>query len=106
MTASLLLRASHRVVVAAAAASLLSAFALLATPVAQAKLPPPSAEAQAKAAEAAARTAWSNKVEGYKLCMSQDKVVARYAAERRLAGKPVPAAVQTPLCSDPGPFSK
>ena len=104
MTDSLPLRATHRVAVALAVASLLSAFALLQAPVAQAKLPPPPAEAQAKAAQAAARSAWSNKVANYQLCVSQDKVVARYLAERRSAGKPVPTAAEPPPCSDPGPF--
>jgi hypothetical protein len=61
-----------------------------------AKLPAPSDEAKAKAAEAAAKTAHAGKVDGYKLCKSQDKVAARY----RKSGKPV----ATPPCADPGPF--
>ncbi len=61
-----------------------------------AKLPAPNDEAKAKAAEAAAKTAHAGKVDGYKLCKSQDKVAARY----RKSGK----AMATPPCADPGPF--
>ena len=44
-----------------------------------AKLPAPdlSDEAKAKAAEAAAKTAWSGKVAGYQLCKSQDKAASQ-----------------------------
>lgn len=45
---------------------------------ASARLPAPSPEAAAKAAEAAAKTAWAGKVDNYKLCLSQDKVAAHY----------------------------
>ncbi|AGU51286.1 hypothetical protein VAPA_1c42100 [Variovorax paradoxus B4] len=78
----------------------------LAAPAAWAKLAPPPAtpEAKAKAAEAAAKTAWSGKVDTYKLCQAQDRVVARYRASATTAGKPVPAAPATPPCADPGPF--
>ena len=81
---------------------------LAAAPVALAKLPPPPAptpEAKAKAAEAAAKTAWSGKVDAYKLCLSQDRAAEKYRASATAAGKQVPAAVQTPPCSDPGPFA-
>ena len=43
-----------------------------------AKLPPPSDEAKAKAAEAAAKAAHGGKVAAYKLCQAMDKVAARY----------------------------
>jgi len=79
----------------------------LAAPAAWAKLPPPPAtpEAKAKAAEAAAKTAWNAKVDAYKLCQAQDRVVAKYRASAASAGKPVPTAVvATPPCTDPGPF--
>lgn len=72
--------------------------------VAAAKLPPPSDEAKAKAAEAAAKAAHAGKVDGYKLCMSMDKVAARYQAESKKAGKDVKPATGTPPCADPGPF--
>ena len=41
-----------------------------------AKLPPLSDEAKAKAAEAAAKAAWTDKVGAYQLCQSMDKVAA------------------------------
>ena len=56
--------------------------------VAAAKLPPLSPEAQAKAAETAAKAAWSGKVDAYKLCQAQDRVVAHY---RRTAPNAAPA---------------
>ena len=71
---------------------------------AMAKLPPVSDEAKAKAAEAAAKTAWSDKVAGYQLCQSQDRVAATYLTQARAAGKSVQPAT-TPACADPGPFS-
>ncbi len=68
-----------------------------------AKLPPLSDEAKAKAAEAAAKTAHNGKVDNYKLCLSMDKVAARYFAESAKAGKPV-TRPDAPACADPGPF--
>jgi hypothetical protein len=79
----------------------LSAVALAGT--AAAKLPPPSDEAKAKAAEAAAKTAHGNKVADYKLCLSMNDVAAKYAAAQKKAGKPVTPS-PTPPCADPGPF--
>ena len=76
--------------------------ALCATAIA--KLPAPSPEAKAKAAETAARSAWTAKADGYKLCMVQDQVAAKYRASATAAGKPVPTALATPPCADPGPF--
>jgi len=77
---------------------------LLAAGSAMAKLPALSDEAKAKAAEAAARTAWSDKVAAYQLCQSMDRVAAGYLERARAAGKPV-QPVPTPPCSDPGAFS-
>ena len=65
-----------------------------------AKLPAPSDEAKAKAAETAAKAAHTGKVEGYLLCKSQDKVAAQYRKSAKAAGKPV----AMPPCADPGPF--
>jgi hypothetical protein len=79
----------------------LSAASVAAT--AAAKLPPPSDEAKAKAAEAAAKTAHGNKVADYKLCLSMNDVAAKYAAAQKKAGKPV-NPTPTPPCADPGPF--
>ena len=82
----------------AVAISTLSPFAL-------AKLPPPSDEAKAKAAEAAAKTAHGNKVADFQLCKSMEKVAARYQAEAGKSGKAVNKPTDTPACADPGPFA-
>ncbi len=78
------------------------ALAALYTTVVLAKLPAASDEAKAKAAEAAVKTAWSDKVDAYLLCKSQDKVAAGYLATHKSAAKP---AAALPACVDPGPFS-
>ncbi len=79
-----------------------------------AKLPGLSDEAKAKAAESAAKTAWSGKVDGFLLCKSQDKIAAKFkntkAAEKEAkpVAKPVSKdakpAVAAGACTDPGPF--
>jgi hypothetical protein len=71
---------------------------------AAAKLPPPSEEAKAKSAEAAAKAAWAGKVSSFALCRSMDRVAARYIAEAKSAGKTV-TPVETPPCVDPGPYT-
>lgn len=78
---------------------LLSLFAL--SGMALAKLPAPSDEAKAKAAEAAAKTAHGDKVAAYQLCKSREKVAAHYYKTK---GKGKPAAASTPACEDPGPY--
>ena len=75
---------------------LLGARARALSAAAVAKLPAPSDEARAKAAEAAAKTAWSGKVDAYLLCKAQDKTVA-YVKKTR-------AATPATACVDPGPF--
>jgi hypothetical protein len=70
-----------------------------------AKLPAPSDEAKAKAAEAAAKTTWTTNVGNYQLCKSQDKVAAAYYAEAKKAGKPTQPPASAPACADPGPFA-
>lgn len=72
--------------------------------VVSAKLPPPSDEAKAKAAEAAAKTAHADKVAAYQLCRSMNKVAAEYFAEAKKAGQQTKAPLPTPPCADPGPF--
>jgi hypothetical protein len=57
-----------------------------------AKLPPPSDEAKAAAAETAAKAAWADKVGAYKLCLSQDRVADGYSKSGKASA---PAAVQT-----------
>ncbi len=63
---------------------------------ATAKLPAPSDEAKAKAADTQAKTAHGAKVAAYQLCLSQDKVVAKFADKTR--------AVPAEPCANPGPF--
>lgn len=78
-----------------AGAALVSASAL-------AKLPAPAPlddAGKAKAAEAAAKTAWAGKVEGFQLCRSMEKV----AAHTQKNGK-TKEATTTPACADPGAF--
>ena len=69
-----------------------------------AKLPPPSDEVKAKAAEAAARAAWSGKVDAYLFCKSQDKVAAHYYKTAKSANKDTKPAKETPPCAEPGLF--
>ena len=68
------------------------------------KLPPPSDEAKAKAAEAAAKTTHNGKVDAFLLCKAQDKVAAAYYKSAKSDGKDVKPAAQTPPCADPGTF--
>jgi hypothetical protein len=70
-----------------------------------AKLPAPSDEAKAKAAEAAAKAAWAGKVDGYLLCKSLDKVAAGYYKSAKAAGKETKPPTPTPPCADPGAFA-
>lgn len=70
-----------------------------------AKLPAPSDEAKAKAAEIAAKTAWTGKVDTYLLCKSQDKIAANYYKTATAAGKDTKPAAATPPCADPGAFA-
>src|SRR5437868_12066490 len=70
---------------------------------AAAKLPPLSDDAKAKAAEAAAKTAWSDKVASFQLCKSMNKAAASYQAAMKQGGKTAATPVDTPPCADPGP---
>lgn len=73
--------------------------------VALAKLPALGEEAKAKAAEAAAKTAWSGKVDGYLLCKWQDKVAASYYQTAKSTGKVTRPPAALPVCTEPGPFA-
>ena len=75
--------------------------ALLVSIGAAAKLPALSEEGKAKAAEAAAKTAHSNKVADYQLCKSREKVAAHYY---KTNGKGKAAPTATPACVDPGAY--
>jgi hypothetical protein len=82
-----------------------------------AKLPPPDDAAKAKAAETAAKAAWQAKVDAYRLCKAQDKVVAVYMksagksapkeAKPASAAAPAAGSAATPPapCVEPGPFA-
>ncbi len=77
--------------------------ACLAVP-ALAKLPPLSEEAKAKADEAAVKAAWTGKVGSYKLCQAMNRTAEYYRNSEKSTGKEVPAAIETPACTDPGQF--
>jgi hypothetical protein len=70
-----------------------------------AKMPAPTEEVKAKAAEAAAKSAWSDKVAAYQTCRAQDRAVAKYRATAMSSGKPTMEPMPTPPCADPGPFA-
>lgn len=78
-------------------AALIAAVALAGP--ALASLPPPSDAAKAKAAEAAAKAAWSHKVNAHKVCEIENRLAKAYHATVRDAPAPLP----TPQCVDPGP---
>ena len=63
-----------------------------------AKLPPPSDDAKAKAAEAAAKAAWAAKASLYKVCQIEDRLAKDY----RASVKDAPAAVPTGPCARAG----
>jgi hypothetical protein len=83
---------------------LAAAALLLCTTVALAKLPAPSDEGKAKAAEAAAKTSWSNQVANFQLCKSMNQVAAAYTAQAKKAGTATKPPAATPACADPGAF--
>jgi hypothetical protein len=66
--------------------------------------PPQTDEAKAKAAEAAAKTAHTGKVDAFKLCASMDKVAGHWNKTAKSLGKEAKPATATPACADPGPF--
>ena len=72
---------------------------------AAAKLPAPTPEAKAKADEAAAKAAWSDKVAAYKLCLTIDRVAQGYFKNAKAKGLETHPPTPTPPCSDPGPFA-
>jgi hypothetical protein len=69
-----------------------------------AKLPALSDDAKAKAAEAAAKSAWTEKVGLYKLCLSMDRVADGYRKTVKAAGKDAPSPAASPACADPGAY--
>ena len=86
---------------------LVAGLLISASVLAMAKIPAPVLDdaGKAKAAETAAKTAWSGKVDGYQLCKAQDKAAASYYKTAKASGKPTKPATSTPPCADPGPFA-
>lgn len=84
---------------------LCAALMALVSAAAMAKLPALSDEAKAKAAETAAKSAWTGKTDNYLLCKSQDKVAASYYKTAMTAGKPTKPAATVAPCADPGAFA-
>ncbi len=84
---------------------LIAALAACSLPSALAKLPAPSDEAKEKAAAAAAKTAWADKVGGYQLCQAMNRSAENFRKNAKAAGKEAPVATDTPPCADPGPFA-
>jgi hypothetical protein len=82
----------------------LATFAAVATGVGHATLPPAPEAAKAAATEAAAKTAWSDKVAAYQLCQTQDRIAETYRKDLKGSGKAAPTPVSTAACQDPGPF--
>ena len=70
-----------------------------------AKLPPLTDAAKAKAAETAAKAAWTGKMDAYQLCNAQDKAVANFFAGAKTKGQEVKPPAATPPCTDPGVFA-
>lgn len=85
---------------AASIAALGSSFVISAV----AKLPALSDEAKAKAAETAAKTAWSDKVASFQLCKAMNKAAASYQVAMKQGGKTAATPVDTPACADPGAY--
>lgn len=85
--------------------AVLPAALIVAAGAAGAKLPTPSPEAQAQAAQAKAKADHTAKVDGYKLCLAQDRAAEHYRRAARTQGKEAPAPLQTAACTDPGPYA-
>jgi hypothetical protein len=86
-----------------AATAAMTAVPFVATP-ALAKLPALSDEAKAKAADTAAKTAWTTKVGNYQLCRSIERTAEHYRKTAASEGRTVPPAMETPACVDAGPY--
>jgi hypothetical protein len=69
-----------------------------------AKLPPATEQAKTLAAETAAKTAWSDKVALYQLCMSMDRTADAYRRRLKEGGEAVPPAAATAPCTNPGAY--
>lgn len=88
-------------------ALVLTIFCLFTTGAVFAKLPPPSEEQKAKAAEAKAKAGEAAKKEAELLAKSQDRVADRYIKAQKAKGvvvKPTPIAAAAPAA--PAPAAK
>jgi hypothetical protein len=79
--------------------------ALLLSGASQARLPALTDDAKAKAAEAAAKAAWSGKLDAFQLCKAQDRMAATWYKSAKASGKETHPARELPACADPGPFA-
>lgn len=76
---------------------------VLASASAWAKLPVPEVTEASKAAAAAAaeKNAAAAKMEGYKLCVAQERAAAAYFKQAKASGKSVQPAQAAPACVKP-----
>ena len=72
--------------------------------IAFAKLPPISDEAKAKAAEAAAKASWNDKMAMFQLCAAMDRTADAYRRSVKALGKEAPAPAVTAPCANPGQY--
>jgi hypothetical protein len=77
---------------------------VLVAPLVLAKLPALTPEALAKAGEAKAKTAWTDKVAAFQLCRAMDRAADSYFKSVKTAGRQASAPVATPPCADAGPY--
>lgn len=71
---------------------------------ANAKLPPQTEAEKAKADEAVAKSAWTDKVGLYLLCQTTDRIAVSYRKTAKANGKVLLPAIATPPCVDPGAY--
>jgi hypothetical protein len=82
---------------------LLASSVLLASASAWAKLPvpAPTEESKAAAAAAAVKKAAAAKMDGYKLCVAQERAAAAYFKRAKASGQSVTPAQSAPACVKP-----
>jgi len=72
--------------------------------VAYGALPAATPAAKDQATEAAAKSAWQDKVGAYKLCLAQDRVAETYRKDMKVTGQTAPQPVSVATCQEPGPY--
>lgn len=90
-------------------APLAAILAVLIAGSAAAKLPPLSEQQKQDIAQKAAKTAYNDKIDAYKLCQAQDRVAVAWRNSPAAAAKPAPIATMTAAvaiapCAEPAPF--